>query len=411
MIDMLMYGALGFLLGCLLALMLAPPLWNRAVRLTTRRLEATMPISLVDIQADKDQLRAEFAIELRKLEVSLEKAKEKAARELIEANKRRVEIQMLQSELGNAKGQIQENENANRVLQQTIRRRLPDLDNRLKAAKKALTELEAVNTELRTTVSSQSEALKTARATLHTQRADIDRLRATLETGSSSGLRLGKSELRSENQKLMAELSRAQDELTRTRTSAEENAFLHRELSRLASQILSAARAPVPMQAAAQPQRMVVEVGQTHAEIGARQEPEPNEHVDYEQHELEAMRHQVNGGGNGAAQASEPDQEFVEHAEREGSEPAAHADQHEDPGLHGEPYAGEAHEDYELGGQLEAEHSAEEAEDEEPAAQGSFASRFVSRRSKRRARKEGGGSLSSRLHGVASEAEVPETRS
>ena len=44
MIEWLMFGALGFLLGCLLALMLAPPLWNRAVKLTTRRLEATMPI-------------------------------------------------------------------------------------------------------------------------------------------------------------------------------------------------------------------------------------------------------------------------------------------------------------------------------------------------------------------------------
>ena len=122
--------------------MLAPPLWNRAVKLTTRKLEATMPMSLNDIQADKDQLRAEFAIELRKVEVALDKAKEKATRELIEANKRRVEIAMLNTDLASAKAQLQENENANRVLQQTIKRRLPDLDSRLKAAKKALAELE-----------------------------------------------------------------------------------------------------------------------------------------------------------------------------------------------------------------------------------------------------------------------------
>jgi hypothetical protein len=41
MIDALLFGALGFLIGCLLALALASPLWNRAVKLTTRRLEAT----------------------------------------------------------------------------------------------------------------------------------------------------------------------------------------------------------------------------------------------------------------------------------------------------------------------------------------------------------------------------------
>ena len=50
------------------------------------------PMSLNDIQAYKDQLRAEFAIELRIVEVALEKAKAKATRELIEANKRRVQI-------------------------------------------------------------------------------------------------------------------------------------------------------------------------------------------------------------------------------------------------------------------------------------------------------------------------------
>ena len=66
--------------------------------------------------------------------MALDKAKEKATRELIEANKRRVEIAMLNTDLSAAKAQLQENENANRVLQQTIKRRLPDLDSRLKAA-------------------------------------------------------------------------------------------------------------------------------------------------------------------------------------------------------------------------------------------------------------------------------------
>src|ERR1043166_4270551 len=99
MIEWFMFGALGFFLGCLLALILAPAFWNRAVKLTTRRLEATMPMSLNDIQADKDQLRAEFAIELRKVEVALDKAKEKAIRTLIEANKRRAELTALGADL------------------------------------------------------------------------------------------------------------------------------------------------------------------------------------------------------------------------------------------------------------------------------------------------------------------------
>lgn len=243
MIEWMMFGALGFFLGCLLALMLASPLWNRAVKLTTKKLEATMPMSHTDIQADKDQLRAEYAIAIRKVEVQLEKAKEKATRELIEANKRRVEIQVLNNEIAAAKAEIQEKDNANRVLQQTIKRRLPDLDGRLKAAKNALTELETINSELRNTLASQSDALKIARTTLHTQRVDIDRLRTALEAGGGS-MRGSRADSRylAESQRLSAELSRAQEELSHAQVNAHENALLRSEMTKLASQILAVTR-------------------------------------------------------------------------------------------------------------------------------------------------------------------------
>jgi len=377
MINALMFGALGFLLGCLIALMLAPPLWNRAVRLTTRKLEATMPMSLADIQADKDQLRAEFAIDLRKVEVALDKAKEKATRELIEANKRRVEIAVVNTDLAAAKAQLQENENANRVLQQTIKRRLPDLDSRLKAAKKALAELESVNAELRTTVASQSEALKTARTTLHNQRSDIERLRVALESGSGAGVRgLGKADARTlaESQRLSAELSKTQEELERAKTGAQENMLLRRELTRLTSQILAVARA---QGGAPIPQRMVMEVTQTYTEFGDMPEPQaPEPEPEPEQHKAHA--------GNGSAR--EP-----EMAETVLAVDAVAA------GM------GRATANEELAAPAE-----EEAESEAEEPKGPLAKRFAARREKRRARKAGGGgSLSDRLRGlVADRAET-----
>ena len=358
MIDALLFGALGFLLGCLLALALASPLWNRAVKLTTRRLEATMPMTLNDIQADKDQLRAEFAIELRKVEVALDKAREKAARELIEANKRRAELTGLNADLASSRAKLQENENANRVLQQTIKRRLPDLDSRLKAAKKALAELESVNAELRTTIASQSDALKTARTTLHNQRADIDRLRAALEGGGGGGLRgLGKPDARTlaESQRLSAELSKAQEELQRARTSAEENGLLRRELSRLGSQILAVARA----QGLAAPQVAVVE--EVFVERRTHEEPPLPEQ------DLQAQH------GNGAA---------------------AEAD---DAGNGVDSVAARM-----AGADLAPPEDKEDAEEarEEPK---SFARKFVARREARRARKGGGTSLRDRLRGLTAE--------
>ena len=384
MIEWFMFGALGFFLGCLLGLMLAPPLWNRAVKFTTRKLEATMPMSLADIQADKDQLRAEFAIELRKVEVALEKSKEKAARELIEANKRRVEIQVLNTELGGTKSQLQESQNENRVLQQTIKRRLPDLDSRLKAAKKALSDLETVNSELRNTVASQSEALKIARATVHNQRADIDRLRMSLESGSAAAMRgSSKSDGRAaaESQRLAAELSRTQEELERAKTSAEEFAFLRRELTRLAGQIFTAARDQAIQQqpAAEAPQG---ETGYTRMEIAeteVAQEPgwDKNAHA-----------------ANGADADSALEQaEAREMAYAEASEHYAEAP-HED---HDAPHE-EIEDDIDSG---------DDQETQEPEENG-LAQRFAARRAKRHAEKAGGGSLTSRLRGLV--ADAPETR-
>jgi len=392
-----MFGALGFFLGCLLALMLAPPLWNRAVKLTTRRLEATMPLTLADIQADKDQQRAEFAIELRKVEVALDKAKEKAARELIEANKRRAEIQETNIEIGGVKGQLTESQNANRVLQQTIKRRLPDLDARLKAAKKALADLETVNSELRNTVASQSEALKIARGTVHNQRADIDRLRLSLESGSAGGRRgSSKSDGRAvaENQRLAAELSRAQEELERAKTSAEEVAFLRRELNRLASHIMTAARNQAP-----------------HAEPAAMQQHEEytaSETADDVMSQEAVWRAEA---GNGAvAEAAE-----VEYAEAEVEveaqveaqvETQVEVETEADPEAYAEVEPDE-YEDVPHEGHDE-EAYAEEDEADEAEQRTSLAQRFAARRAKRGSEKEGG-SLTSRLRGVV--AKSPETRS
>jgi predicted nuclease with TOPRIM domain len=245
MIDIGIYLALGFLVASLLALLVTRPLWNRAVRLTTRRIEATMPMSLADIEAEKDQLRAEFAIELRRVEVALEKAKDKAARELVEANKRRVEISEIKTELEAVKGRLQEKENANRVLEQTIRRRLPELESRLKAAREAITGLESANAELRNTITSQGDALKLARETVSSQRGDIDQLRGALGSDTAPSRRSAKSDaaLTRENQRLSAELSALKEQLTQGKIGGRENELLRQELGKLAGQVLAVAKA------------------------------------------------------------------------------------------------------------------------------------------------------------------------
>src|SRR5208282_3355990 len=65
-----------------------PLVHNRAVRLTMKRLEAATPLSIEEIRADKDQLRAEFAMSTRRLELSVEHLRAKTASQLAELGKK-----------------------------------------------------------------------------------------------------------------------------------------------------------------------------------------------------------------------------------------------------------------------------------------------------------------------------------
>ena len=76
--------SLGFLLAGLLALLFLPAVWRRALRLSASRLERRMPLSLAEIAAERDRLRAEFAVERRRIEQSAEALADARARDRAE---------------------------------------------------------------------------------------------------------------------------------------------------------------------------------------------------------------------------------------------------------------------------------------------------------------------------------------
>jgi chromosome segregation ATPase len=100
MIEPIMYFGIGFLVAALAGLVIIPLVHGRAVRLTMRRLEAATPLSMAEIQADKDQLRAEFAMSTRRLEMSVEQLKTKTTSQLAELGKKGDAINRLKMELG-----------------------------------------------------------------------------------------------------------------------------------------------------------------------------------------------------------------------------------------------------------------------------------------------------------------------
>src|SRR5438552_2448905 len=99
MIEPVMFVGIGFLVAALLIIGFIPLVHARAVRLTMKRLEAITPMSMGEIQADKDQLRAEFAMATRRLEMSVDQMKAKTASQLAEIGKKGDAIGRLKLEL------------------------------------------------------------------------------------------------------------------------------------------------------------------------------------------------------------------------------------------------------------------------------------------------------------------------
>jgi len=179
MIEPIMYLAIGFLLAMLLGLMILPLVHNRAVRLTTRRMEAATPLSMAEIQADKDQLRAEFAMSARRLEMSVDKLKHQTTSQLAELGKKTDAINRMKLELGEKNATIfslEAREKAMKDQQRATEEEFTTKTEALRQAERALSdkqgELAKLNSEL-TDRSSMAESRKVELAALNAQVAGL----------------------------------------------------------------------------------------------------------------------------------------------------------------------------------------------------------------------------------------------
>jgi chromosome segregation ATPase len=133
-IEQVMIFALGFLVSGLLTLMFLPAFWRRALRLSRRRLEMQMPLSMAEIVAERDQLRAEFATERRRIEQHCEALVVERARDMGELGRRARLIGALDTELADAKRKVLEQDTALDLAE----RRIADAEGQFAAADKEL---------------------------------------------------------------------------------------------------------------------------------------------------------------------------------------------------------------------------------------------------------------------------------
>src|SRR5947209_2317593 len=148
MIEPIMYLAIGFLVSMLFGLMIVPLVHNRAVRLTTKRLEAATPLSMAEIQADKDQLRAEFAMSARRLEMSVEQLRAKTTSQLAELGKKSDSINRLKFELGEKNAAIFSLEAREKAMKEQLRATEEEFTTKTQLLREAETDLSDKKAEL-----------------------------------------------------------------------------------------------------------------------------------------------------------------------------------------------------------------------------------------------------------------------
>ena len=191
MIEPIMYFAIGFLVAALIGLVVIPLVHARAVRLTMRRLEAATPLSMAEIQADKDQLRAEFAMSTRRLEVSVENLRTKSTSQLAELGKKGDAINRLKIELGEKTATIFALEARDKALRDQLRTTEEEFSIKTSAmldAQRALSDKEAELAKLMGALDERSSIAESQKVDIVSLKTQVDALKDRL-TSASSDLR------------------------------------------------------------------------------------------------------------------------------------------------------------------------------------------------------------------------------
>ncbi len=177
-----MLVTLGFLMAALAAVIILPAYRRRIERFASEAVRRSLPLTEQEIRADKDRLKAAYAMDVHKLESKLEQSAIAAARQSVEINRREARIHELDQEIASQKLKVAEHENARRVLEQAILDRLPKVEQRLVDARKLLSERDADIALLADTSAKQTAALGEATQINLQQSEELKRTRAALDT-------------------------------------------------------------------------------------------------------------------------------------------------------------------------------------------------------------------------------------
>lgn len=232
MIQSILFFSLGFLCAAFLALMVAPAIWRRAVVLTRRRIEASVPLTLNEIEADKDRMRAEFAMSTRRLEMSIKSFREKAASQIVEINRNREELKGLAEERDEKDRALSELEARGSEMRAELRRQeeeLERLSERLGDANRRLEERARELEDLGRMYDEASFSSSSRQIELVARETEVERL-----AGDIAGLRDQRKDSSRQMREMMAERKTSVEALKQEKRRA---ADLEKKIDRLSASV------------------------------------------------------------------------------------------------------------------------------------------------------------------------------
>nr|WP_320141067.1 hypothetical protein [uncultured Cohaesibacter sp.] len=219
MIAIFMYILLGVFVTLLLMLLIVPMIWRRAVRLTKKKLLAEVPMSYNELQAEKDHIRAEMAVDMRRLEVISNRRQDQLANQTIKIDRLNATLSQRDTTIGRHEEEIEALKST--VLEQKeeakqISGKLQDTATLLKEARQTIASLETDKVDLNKEIYYLETNVDEQKVELAAQMARIENLRD--EISSLTGQLTQQTNERSKAESLLghrtSELDRTKERLT-----------------------------------------------------------------------------------------------------------------------------------------------------------------------------------------------------
>lgn len=228
MIQSLLFFVLGVLACGFVVALFAPAALRRSARLTRRRIEATIPLKKEEIEAERDGVRAQYAIETRKLEMELKTLRDKAAGQAIDIIRYQEAVRLIEEKCAQGEAALAESEARNSALRSELGQResrFQQLAQSLASAEKTIEAHAAEMDKLGQMYDEASFSSSNRQIELVARESELEQIR-----GDISALRAGRKEADRLRKEAEAETRSAREAL---RAERKKTVDLDKKLERL----------------------------------------------------------------------------------------------------------------------------------------------------------------------------------